>query len=94
MKSKEPLKGTFLYTIRLGDKYLQGIEANENYSPYACAPTMGNRYTPNDYKTIWGDSPKLIEKLTVSSYLQVLFNEFVWKEQKLNNIIIEPVLTQ
>lgn len=92
LKEKKPLQGTLLYSIKLGNQYLQGIEANEDYVHNACAPTMGRCHSYNEYKTIWGEEPKLFEKYTVCNYLQILFAEFVWKEKKLGKITVEPVL--
>lgn len=62
--------------------YLQGIEANENYSFTGVAPTMGNRYTPTEFKTIWGNEVKTFEPLTLANYIKVLLEEYRWETKK------------
>lgn len=89
---KEKQAISILYTIRVGDKYVKGIEANSNYSYGACAPTMGNRHTNCEFTIILDDEPALIEKLTVANYLKVLFEEFTWQDKPLSEIVIEPVV--
>ena len=94
MAKKATIKApiNLLYTIRVGDKYVKEIEANENYAFSAHAPTMGNCHTNSEFTIILDDMPTLIEKLTVANYLRVLFEEFTWQEKPLNKIIIEPII--
>lgn len=81
-----------LYTIKVGDKFVKTIEANEGYVCGSRAPTMGVCHTNSEFTIILDDEPTLIEKLTVANYLRVLFEEFTWQEKPLNKIIIEPVV--
>ena len=83
---KEPL-----YAIKRGRKYLQGIDANKRYMKDARAPTMGVRHGYSEFKTIWGDEPKLFEKLTAANYLKTLFEEYRWGEKAPIEIKIIPM---
>lgn len=69
---------TIKYAIKCGNDYLQRIEPNENYSRTATAPTMGTRYSYNEFNTVWAKELCYIEPLTVSSYLKVVFEEYRW----------------
>lgn len=81
---------TIYYAIKIGDEYIQGIEPNENYCRSGTAPTMGARYSYSEFKSIWGYDIKLIESLTVASYLKVLFEEYRWNEKELEKIELIP----
>lgn len=81
---------TIYYAIKIGDEYMQGIEPNENYCRSGTAPTMGARYSYSEFKSIWGYDIKLIESLTVASYLNVLFEEYRWNEKELEKIEVIP----
>ena len=79
------------YYVKMNGKYLHGIEPNKLYSQTGIAPTMGNRHTPAEYKSIWSSEPKPIEPLTVASYIKVIFEEFRWNDRKPKDIKIIPV---
>lgn len=81
---------TIYYAIKIEDEYMQGIEPNENYCRSGTAPTMGARYSYSEFKSIWGYDIKLIESLTVASYLKVLFEEYRWNEKELEKIEVIP----
>ena len=81
---------TIYYAIKIEDEYTQGIEPNENYCRSGTAPTMGARYSYSEFKSIWGYDIKLIESLTVASYLKVLFEEYRWNEKELEKIELIP----
>lgn len=71
---------TLFYVVRNEHGlYLQGIEPNENYSYTGTAPTMGNCHTPTEFKTIWGNTVKKFEPLTLSNYIKVLLEEYRWE---------------
>lgn len=71
---------TIFYSVRNEEGlYLQGIKANENYSYTGTAPTMGNRHTPTEFKTIWGNEVKTFEPLTLANYIKVLLEEYRWE---------------
>jgi hypothetical protein len=79
------------YHIKMNGRYLQGIEPNKHYSRTGTAPTMGNRHTPAEYKSIWSAEPKAFEPLTAASYIKVVFEEFRWKDRKPQDIRLIPV---
>lgn len=81
---------TIEYAIKVNGKYMQGIEANEKYNRSGTAPTMGTRYSYSEFKSIWGNDIKLIEPLTVASYLKVLLEEHRWNEKELEKIEVIP----
>ena len=64
------------YAIKRGNKWLQGVKANEKYCCSATAPTMGNRYAYSEYKTMWGDDQKTFEPLTATGYIKTLLEEY------------------
>lgn len=72
--------------------YLQGVEPNEKYSNSATAPTMGDRHSYSEYRTIWGSTPMSFERMTASNYIKILFEEFRWKERTPFFFRVEPVL--
>ena len=84
--NKEPL-----YAIKRGRKYLHGIDANQIYMNHARAPTMGVRHGYSEFKTIWGDKPKLFEKLTAANYAKTLFEEYRRGERAPLEIKIIPM---
>ena len=71
------------YAIKRGNKWLQGVKANEKYCCSATAPTMGNRYAYSEYKTMWGDDQKTFEPLTATGYIKTLLEEYRWGERML-----------
>lgn len=74
----------------LRSEYLQGIEPNEFYNSTVTAPTMGARHTYSEYKTVWGGEPKAFERLTASSYVKVILEEFRWGDVTPYCFMIEP----
>lgn len=71
---------TIFYSVRNEEGlYLQGVKANENYSYTGTAPTMGNRYTPTEFKAVWGSTVKTFEPLTLANYIKVLLEEYRWE---------------
>lgn len=70
------------YAVKRGNKWLQGIEANEHYAPTGMAPTMGNRHTYSEYRTVWGDKPVFVERLTLASHIKILCEEYRWGDLK------------
>lgn len=79
-------------TVDTQQLYLQGIEPNEHYSRTATAPTMGDRHSYSEYKTVWGGEIKAFERLTVVSYIRVLLEEFRWKDRVPFFFQVEPIL--
>ena len=89
------MKGkTNFYAIKIGDKYMQGIEPNENYCRSGTAPTMGARYSYSEFKSILGDEIKPIEPLTITNYLKILLEEYRWNERNVDKIEIIPLEKQ
>lgn len=71
---------TLFYSVRNEHGlYLQGIEPNENYSYMGIAPTMGNRHTPTEFKTVWKNTVQTFEPLTLANYIKVLLEEYRWE---------------
>lgn len=79
------------YSIKKGKKYLQGIEPNEHYCCSSTAPTMGNRFSYSEYKTIWGDNPVFFERLTASNYIKIIMEEFRWGDLSHTELKIIPL---
>lgn len=75
-------------------RYLQGIEPNEYYSSSAIAPTMGDRHSHSEFKTVWGESRKSFERLTATNYIRVLLEEFRWQERIPFFFQVEPVFAE
>ena len=83
---------TLFYAVRNEHGlYLQGIEPNENYSYTGTAPTMGNRHTPTEFKTVWQNTIKKFEPLTLSSYIKVLLEEYRWETRLPTPFAILPM---
>lgn len=82
---------TTMYLIKMGGKYLQGIEPNKHYAKNGVAPTMGARHCYHEFVSIWGADPKPFERLTASNYIKIIFEEFRWEERKPAEIKIIPV---
>lgn len=83
---------TLFYAVRNEHGlYLQGIEPNENYSYTGTAPTMGNRHTPTEFKTIWENTVKSFEPLTLSNYIKVLLEEYRWETKLPTPFAIIPM---
>ena len=80
----------YFISRRMRSEYLQGIEPNEFYNSTSTAPTMGARHTYAEYKTIWGREPKAIERLTASSYIKVIMEEFRWGDSEPYCFMVEP----
>ena len=70
------------YSIKMGGKYLQGIEPNATYCPMSKAPTMGRRHDVSEFKTIWSDKPVGFERITACNYIRTLLEEFRWECRK------------
>ena len=66
------------YAVKRGKKYLQGVRPNEDYNPYAVAPTMGNRHLPCEASSVWGDEPVYFEPYTLANHIQSLMEEYRW----------------
>ena len=82
------------YAIKRGNKWLQGVKANEKYCYSATAPTMGNRYDYSEYKTIWGDDQKTFDPLTAAGYVKTVFEEYRWGDKTAMKITIIPVVLE
>ena len=78
------------YTIKIGRKYVKGIEPNEKYEKYSTAPTMGTRYAHSDFVTVFSDDVVYIERLTAINYLHTLMEEFRWGDKKPRKIELIP----
>lgn len=83
-------KTVFYFVKNDKELYLQGIEPNENYSYTGTAPTMGNRHTFTEFKTIWGDVAQKFEPLTLSNYIKVLLEEYRWETKSPTSFTIIP----
>lgn len=70
------------YAAKRNGKWLQGIEPNQNYCCAKTAPTMGNRYTYSEFKTVWGTEQKFFEPLTFLGYIRTLTEEYRWGDKK------------
>ena len=82
---------TIYYTIKIGDKYMQGIKPNENYCRSGAAPTMGTRFSYSEFKSVLSDEIKPIEPLTVANDLKTLLEEYRWNERHADKIEIIPL---
>lgn len=71
------------YALKRGSKWLQSVDVNENYTPNGKAPTMGDRHTYSEYRTIWGADPVFFERLTLASYIKILCEEYRWGDLKI-----------
>lgn len=71
--------------------YLQGAEPNEKYSSSATAPTMGDRHSYAEYRTIWGSTKTVFERMTAVNYIKILLEEFRWRERTPFFFQVEPV---
>lgn len=80
------------YAAKRNGKWLQGIEANPDYKYSAYAPTMGNRHTYSEYRTIWGTEQKWFERMTFVGYLQVLFEEYRWGDKKHSDFSVRTMM--
>ena len=79
------------YAVKQKNQYLQGIEPNEKYNPYACAPMGTNRHLFNEWSTIWGKEPKRFEHLTLANYIKVLLEEQRWGARTTAEFKIIPI---
>ncbi len=70
------------YAVKRCNRWLQGIEANSNYVGSGTAPTMGTRYTYSEFRTVWGKDQVTFERLTLTSYIKVLLEEYRWCDLK------------
>ena len=82
----------YRYAVKRGNRWLQGIEPNEKYCWSGTAPTMGNRHTHSEYKTVWGTEQKLFEKMTAANYIKTLMEEYRWGDKSPMKFQIIPVL--
>lgn len=69
------------YAIKRGGKWLQGVEPNQNYCNSAKAPTMGDRHTYSEYKTVWGTEQVAFERLTATNYIKTIMKEYRWGDK-------------
>lgn len=70
---------TIEYCVKHGLSYLQGIEPNEQYCKTGVAPTMGAKHSFCEYKTVWEETPKYFEPITLANYIKVIFEENRWE---------------
>lgn len=82
------------YAIKRGNKWLQGVEANEKYCCSATAPTMGNRYAYSEYKTIWGEDQKTFEPLTATGYIKTILEEYRWGDKAAMKFTVVPIVLE
>ena len=82
------------YAIKRGNKWLQGVKANEKYCCSVTAPTMGNRYAYSEYKTMWGDDQKTFEPLTATGYIKTLLEEYRWGDKNATKFTVVPVVLE
>lgn len=77
------------YSVRRRDfLYLQGIEPNENYKAGAKSPTMGTPHISADYRSIWGKKERLLEPLTLTSYIKIILEEYRWEDRLPDDLAI------
>ena len=91
MSEKSGSKGSYFYAIKRGNRYLQGTEPNPDYQRYSMAPTMGNRHTYNEYRTVWGKEYKTFERMTIQGYIKVLMEEYRWGAKVAMDFKVIPV---
>lgn len=60
---------------------MQGVEPNQNYCNSAKAPTMGDRHTYSEYKTVWGTEQVAFERLTATNYIKTIMEEYRWGDK-------------
>ena len=83
---------TLFYAVRNEHGlYLQGIEPNENYSHTGTAPTMGNRHTPTEFRSVWKSTMKSFEPLTLANYIKVILEEYRWETRLPTHFAILPM---
>ena len=82
------------YAIKRGNKWIQGVKANEKYCCSANAPTMGNRYAYSEYKTMWGDDQKTFEPLTATGYIKTILEEYRWGDKTAMKFTVVPVVLE
>lgn len=80
------------YAIKRNGKWLQDIEPNKNYCCGATAPTMGNRYTYSEYKTVWGTEQVAFERLTATSYIKTLMEEYRWGDKAVSDFKVVAIM--
>lgn len=81
---------TIDYVIKRADGlYLQGIEANENYS-IGGRVIQSNLHTFNEFNPVWGKEPKAIEPITAANYIKVIFEAYRWETESPKDIMIMP----
>ena len=83
-------KMPFFAVKHLNGEYLQGVDVNERYSRTGRAPTMGVRHSYNEFKTIWGETPKAFDYMTLGGYLKVLLSEFHWEDRECEKFEVIP----
>ena len=82
------------YAIKRGNKWLQGVKANEKYCCSATATTMGNRYAYSEYTTMWGDEQKTFEPLTATGYIKTILEEYRWGDKIDMKFTVVPVVLE
>lgn len=84
-------KLNLFYSIKLEPGlFLQGVEINENFKRGAVAPTMGNRHTYTEFKTVWGQKEVFFEPLTLAGYIKILLEEYRWETRKPKSFEVLP----
>ena len=83
-------KMAIYYAIKIGRKYVKGIEPNEKYAKSSTAPTIRMRYAHSDFVTVLSDEVVYIERLTAINYLRTLMEEFRWGDKKPRKIELIP----
>lgn len=84
-------KLNLFYSIQLENGlFLQGVEINKDFKRGAVAPTMGNRHTYTEFKTVWGDKQVFFEPLTLSGYIKILLEEYRWETRQPKSFEVLP----
>lgn len=78
------------YAIKIGRKYVKGIEPNDKYTKSSTAPTMGTRYAHSDFATVLSDEIVYIERLTTINYIRTLMEEYRFGDKKPRKIELIP----
>lgn len=85
------IKKYLYYSVRIETGlFLQGVEINEDFKRGAVAPTMGNRHTYTEFKTVWGEKQVFFEPLTLSGYIKILLEEYRWETRQPYSFEILP----
>ena len=93
MGKRKGMKGSYVYAIKRGSKYMQGVKPNQFYSYGAAAPTMGNRHSYTEYESVWGEDPQWFERMTTSNYMKIIMEEYRWGELLAMDLKLIPKIT-